>query len=372
MSYTSCGIVPGGCSNCLNAYINSVGPNSCYWCDQSQQCSSFDTVNSETCGQSCSAGTGTSAGSSTDKKYENIQERNAQTLTDIQNLQEIEQGLFVQLEQGTADKSLNTEQKNALVQKINEISQIRINLYQNLNSMFSFFKENVSSVRDTLVEQNGAIEIVENELNQAKLRLSTIETEKENTLRLVQINTYYGDQYADHTSIMKSVILICIPIIILTILYNKDIISKLVYSILVVIIVVISAYYMWPQIVHLNAHDNMNYDEYTWKFNPTDTSLPPPISTTASSATNPWAIGTATCIGQECCSSDNVYNATTNQCEPLGYVATVATTATTPGSGSGNGTGTGTGTGSGNGTGTGSGNGSGNGSGIDMGGYGGL
>ena len=130
---------------------------------------------------------------------------------------------------------------------------------------------------------------------------------------------------------------------------------------LVVIIAVISAYYMWPQIVHLNAHDNMNYDEYNWNFNPADTSLPPPVSTSPSSAATPWASGTATCIGQECCAGDNVYNATTNQCEPLGYVATVATT---PGPGSGSTIGTGMG----------SSNGSSTSSGLntDMGGYGGL
>jgi hypothetical protein len=192
--------------------------------------------------------------------------------------------------------------------------------------MFSFFKENVSSVRDTLVEQNSAIEIVENELNQAKLRLRTIEGEKANTLRLVEINTYYGDQYADHTSIMKSVILICIPIIILTIFYNKDIISKAVYSILIVIIVVISVYYLWPKIVHLNSHDNMNYDEYNWNFNPADTSLPPPVSTSplATNTTSPWVSGSSTCIGQACCSGTDVYNSITNQCEPLDYVATTS------------------------------------------------
>jgi hypothetical protein len=282
-------------------------------------CGNGVTLKTDAAGTNCRRGGG-------GNKYEDIQEKNAQTLIDIQNLQEIEQELFSKLEQGAADNSLSTTQKDALVQKINEISQIRINLYQNLNGMFSFFKENVSSVRDTLVEQNSAIEIVENELNQAKLRLRTIEGEKANTLRLVEINTYYGDQYADHTSIMKSVILICIPIIILTIFYNKDIISKAVYSILIVIIVVISVYYLWPKIVHLNSHDNMNYDEYNWNFNPADTSLPPPVSTSplATNTTSPWVSGSSTCIGQACCSGTDVYNSITNQCEPLDYVATTS------------------------------------------------
>jgi hypothetical protein len=130
---------------------------------------------------------------------------------------------------------------------------------------------------------------------------------------------------------MKYIILICIPIIILTIFYNKDIISGNVYSVLVVIIVVISIYYMWPKIVRLNSRDNMNYDEYNWNFNPADPNLPPPINTSPISIhlSDPWASGTETCVGQACCFGDNVYNSTTNQCQPLGYVApTTASSAT--------------------------------------------
>lgn len=293
-------------------------------------CGNGITTKTDASGANCRIGSHGSSSSSDSDKYELIQERNVQTLTDIQNLQDIEKDMFSKLEQGTADKSLTQEQKDTLVQKINEISQIRINLYQNLNGTFSFFKDNVSSVHDTLVEQSGAIEIVENELNEAKMRLKSLETEKNNKLRLVEINTYYGDQYADHTSIMKYIILICIPIIILTIFYNKDIISKNVYSVLVVIIVVISAYYMWPKIVRLNSHDNMNYDEYNWNFNPADPNLPDPVNTSPTSIqlSDPWASGTETCVGQACCFGDNVYNSTTNQCEPLGYVAPTSSSST--------------------------------------------
>ena len=183
---------------------------------------------------SSSSSAGSTGSTGSNGIYTNIQERNAQTLSDIQNLQTIEQDLFSQLEQGIATNSLTTAQQSAIATKINEISQMRINLYQVMNGQLTFSKLNVASTNTTLVEQGAAIQIIENELNAAKQRLQTVEADRDNKLRLVEINTYYGDKYADQTSIMQIVVIVCIPIIILTAFVNKGIINRSIYSILIV------------------------------------------------------------------------------------------------------------------------------------------
>jgi len=250
--------------------------------------------------------------------YANIQERNSQSLTDIQSLQTIEQELFSQLEQGIAANSLTSAQQSSIVTKINEISQMRLNLYQNLNGSLTFSKLNVASTNNTLVEQGAAIQIVENELNAAKKRLQTVESERDDKLRLVEINTYYGDKYADQTSIMQLVVIICIPIIILTVFVNKGIISRSIYSILMVVTIFVSLYYLWPRMVRYFSHDNMMYDEYTWNFNPDSPNLPV-IDTTSTPKKNPWVIpSAATCVGQACCSTGYIYKSSINQCAPVG------------------------------------------------------
>ena len=78
-----------------------------------------------------------------DFNIENIQEGEAQTLSSITQLQIIEKEYFNNLEQGLAQGSLSVESKDALVQKINQISQMRVNLYKNLNGMYSFYKSNI-------------------------------------------------------------------------------------------------------------------------------------------------------------------------------------------------------------------------------------
>ena len=56
------------------------------------------------------------------------------------------------------------------------------------------------------------IDIVEKELNASKKRLKVLEEEKNNKISLVEINDYYGQQYAEHSELMKTIVIMLIPI----------------------------------------------------------------------------------------------------------------------------------------------------------------
>ena len=49
---------------------------------------------------------------------------------------------------------------------------------------------------------------------------------------LVEINNYYGQKYAEHSDLMKIIILMLIPIFILSLLKNKEILPSNIYYIL--------------------------------------------------------------------------------------------------------------------------------------------
>ena len=52
----------------------------------------------------------------------------------------------------------------------------------------------------------------------AKDKLEILEAERNNKLRLVQINTYYGERYAEHTDIMK--------VTVITVYHHMKIVQK--------------------------------------------------------------------------------------------------------------------------------------------------
>lgn len=244
-----------------------------------------------------------------------IENQNAETLTDIQGLQEIEQELFSKLEAGIADGSLTYENQTSIIAQIDKISQMRINLYQTLNDMNSFYQGNVESSVNTLSEQVIAVGIVEDELKEAQKRLELIKNEKNNKQRLVEVNSYYSERYADYTNLMKTIVFICIILIILSLLSNYNILPQFIYSGLLILVMSISIIYLFIKIVYLTRHDNMDYDEYNWNF---VVSKAPTVDTTAPNTKAPWisSTTTGTCVGQQCCYSGNVYDLSLNQCIP--------------------------------------------------------
>jgi len=262
-----------------------------------------------------------------------MQERNEQTLTDIQGLQNTEQELFNQLN----NPSLTPEQKNTIVTKINEVSQMRMNLYKNLNSMYSFFNANVTSSNATLIEQTNAVKIVEEQLNEAKIKLNQMQKNTSNNMRMVEINTYYGEKYRNYTSILKLALLFCIPILFFTVLYKSDIISNGIFSFIIIFLLFIGIIVIGTRILDAMHRSDMNYNEYTWGFDKKTAPSGNSSSPVSNTASDPWATASensTNCLGQSCCYEGTKYDETLEQCVPDSYVAppTIETSDTLSGS----------------------------------------
>ena len=234
-----------------------------------------------------------------------IQSKNAQTLTDIQGLQIVENELLQTLETGTANNSLTYAQKTDILSQIDKISKMRTTLYANISGLQTFFQKNINFASTTLNEQVGAIQIVEDELNEAKKRYKIVQEDKDNKLRLVEINTYYGDKYSNHSNIMKTIVVVCLHIIILSFLANRGIIPQTIYIILLIIGILVGVIYIWYQVADSLYRDNMNYQEYQW-----DNGKPPTLPEKDNSIINakdPWAGIGLTCMGQACCDTGFTY-----------------------------------------------------------------
>jgi hypothetical protein len=241
--------------------------------------------------------------------FDSLQERNQQVLNNIAQLQIQEQDLHNSLD----DINLTTEQENSIINRINEISQMRMNLYTNLKDMTSFYKENVSTSQNTLGQSITAIDILENQLNDSKKNLNIIEDQKSNKQRLVEINTYFGKRYNAYSNLMKIIVFICIPVIILTVLANKGILPLNIYRLLTVIILVIGIVLIGLQLIDISYRDDMNWDEYEWYF---DKNNAPVSNTYDDSYNNPWNLPSITCIGSDCCYDGSRYDSDKNMCVP--------------------------------------------------------
>lgn len=236
---------------------------------------------------------------------------NEQLLNDIQNLQTIEQTLFNSID---TNPNLTPDEQHKIINKINSISQMRINLYKTLGKINNFYEDALNNSQITLQQQKTAIQLVENQLNNSKQKLNFLETEKNNKIRLIEINDYYEQKYAEHSSLMKYIILMLIPIIIVSLFYNVGLLSNRVFYFLIIFISLIGSVFIVYRLLSIWSHDNMNYQEYDWSFNK---KAAPSVNDSASNKNDPWSspnVNIGTCIGNSCCSPGTIYDEKIYKC----------------------------------------------------------
>jgi hypothetical protein len=242
---------------------------------------------------------------------------------DIDELQKIEKDLLTNL---VTNPNLSADEKKAIYGKINGITDMRINLYKTLSDASGLYKDILGGSKEKLELQTEAIGIMEHELDNTKKRIDALNADKNNKMRLVEVNEYYGSQYLEQIEMMKIIIFTLVPIIILSILKKKMLLAFLpdfIYYILLILILIIGGVFFVLKLGNYITRDDMNYQEFEWGFNKNKA----PKSTNAI-AKDPWAMPSlGACIDDKCCSDDMTYDTTINKCiigtkesfEPLSY-----------------------------------------------------
>ena len=242
----------------------------------------------------------------------NFSEKNNQVLFGISQLQKTEKELYANLEL----PNLSSIEKQRIINQINELSQMRMDMYSNLQHLYSSYQQNVNNL-DTISDiQIKEIDAMEDELNQLKIHLNSIDQMKIDKLRTVEINNYYAKRYNAYKNIMFVISLSCIPILLLTILSNKTIIPSNVYGLLVSLIVVIASYLIFKQYLDISNRDNINWDSYSWYFDK-NAAPNPGDADDEGVLVEDEGEGGDLCIGSACCQEGTIYDSNLNICVPI-------------------------------------------------------
>lgn len=210
-----------------------------------------------------------------DDDLDQMQERHVQTLANIKELQDMEQQLYSELEGG--NKNLSEAEEKQIVSRINELSQMRTGLFNNMKDMYSYLQNNVAESRNDLVNQITTLGIVESELNNAKKNMKALEREKYDQLRMVEINTYFGQQYKAQGQLMRLLAVFCVPILLIGILANSNVIPQSVMSTqnvhnisggIIFVLLILAVYFIGRKWWDITNRDNMNFNEYNFNFDP--------------------------------------------------------------------------------------------------------
>ena len=141
--------------------------------------------------------------------------------------------------------------------------------------------------------------------------------------RKIKINDYYSKTYVEYSHILKIIILlvaIMIPFIILT---KYEILDKNISLSAVIIITFLGSLYVLYRLYLLYMKDNVNFDKDRIPYDRQAAELIKQGRLKEKSGIRGLGI---TCIGEECCSENMVYDATKHKCFPLNPTTTNTTT----------------------------------------------
>lgn len=185
------------------------------------------------------------------------------TLNNIKDLQNLEKDLYTKLEISATSQG-NAAEQTELINRINKISQIRMSLLQTLNTMSNTLQTQVGNSRVNLVDQLTLIGVIEEQLNQIKAQMNKSDNIKNNKLRMVEINTYYGKRYRAYSELMKIVIFSCILFLILALLKKKELLPENIANGLLSIFLIISLFFFLRKVNDIYWRDNMDFDQFNW------------------------------------------------------------------------------------------------------------
>jgi len=190
----------------------------------------------------------------------------ASLLEQLEQSQKAERELYATLR--TDKGTLTAVQREGIVADINKESAKRRRYYAELENNASLRSTYKTAVVGARASQEETLKLLEDQLDSAKAVLNSMLDEKQDKMKMIQINTYFGKKYAGYSGLM---IVICgvllmqlIPFAVERFLKAPEIagwISTAIWWVGGLLIL-----YTWVDVIWRRSD---NYDEYRWWFAPT-------------------------------------------------------------------------------------------------------
>ena len=243
-------------------------------------------------------------------------------LARIEALQASERKLISELDAYTSSNGFISGD-TALIQMVNNINNIanaRISMFQMINQNAGIIQAGVSQSRIDLVSQMTLLQAVEDQLSQAKSKIDELNNTNDTKMRMVGINTYYGQRYEAQSNLMKKIIMICIPVLVVFILKKKSLIPETIANYIIGIIVAIGGFILMRNMWDIYTRNNMVFDEYEWKYENPAAHSPSIWQYNKENMFNfnnlfqGLMSNLGICVTDKCCAPGTIYSEKTSQC----------------------------------------------------------
>lgn len=247
-----------------------------------------------------------------------------QTMNNIQNLQNLEKELYIKLQGET--KNNDKDRQSAIIQQINDISQTRINMFEQLKSVYQLLDNNFENDRTNLANKLTTISVVEKNLNNSKEQLNKLRDNNVNALRMAEIDTFFSNKYNAYLKIIQFFIFLMIPVVLIVVLKRNQTISLQTTNVLIAVIIVIGLIFIGGSLLDLSKRNNMAFQEYDFPLNVSNSTQQSVIEydleqlgflkEKVESEFDSLGNSLTECVGADCCSKNMIFDTKKGICEP--------------------------------------------------------
>jgi hypothetical protein len=185
------------------------------------------------------------------------------TKTLLQNASENDSNLLSILK---TNYNLNDADLNNIEGTLTSSKNYTNSALNNLSNITAASQVNLNAASNNLVNQMVVNDVINTEIGNTQAEYNNLLQNNTNQRRLVENNTYYTQRYEAHTELMKTIIIICIPLLLITLLGNKGLLPGNLAYWLGGIGLLIGLGIVGVKVFDLYYRDNFNFNEYTQPF----------------------------------------------------------------------------------------------------------
>lgn len=205
-------------------------------------------------------------------------------------------------------------EKKRILDKMKQNETLQTTLLSSLGRVALVQTQEVENRRNAKMELTTLVELAEQELEDVRARVNAAEDSRSAKKRMIELNSYYGKRFMAQAGVMKIFIYMCIPVLVLAVLANMGLMPQYIAGFIIIAVIVTGIVYMYYAVNDINRRDKVNFDEYTWEFDPSRVGdIVNPHRTKNDQSANA-SLARFGCVDDSCCAVPTKWDPTAKQC----------------------------------------------------------
>lgn len=160
------------------------------------------------------------------------------------------------------DEEADFDERKQNIKELDDLYKGKFDVYSSMDSNLRYMQDQYVNSKQSNKLQESNLEIVENELKQIKSKNDSIEQDKTNKVRQLQINSFYQQKYNAQIGVLKTISIISILVIVVSLVKRKGLLPDMVYGIVIGLLLILGICVVSYQLVDIFLRDKSKFEEY--------------------------------------------------------------------------------------------------------------